>query len=148
MKALSRNTRDTISLVLKCFSAHTYFINSKIISKINKEDDLTVLSPSKRAPKTETDTTISEVLLELEFVKRELYNQILFTRELETDKKKITDEYGKLEEEMALTIESYQQILEGLQTDEGTDIVKIKKEMITMQKQIEELESERSQLND
>lgn len=34
MKALSRQSRDLIALAIKCFSAHTYFINSKIISNV------------------------------------------------------------------------------------------------------------------
>jgi hypothetical protein len=34
LKALSRQSRDLISLAIKCFSAHTYFINSKIISNV------------------------------------------------------------------------------------------------------------------
>lgn len=34
MKALSRQSRDLIALAIKCFSAHTYFLNSKIISNV------------------------------------------------------------------------------------------------------------------
>ncbi len=34
MRALSRQSRDLIALAIKCFSAHTYFINSKIISNV------------------------------------------------------------------------------------------------------------------
>lgn len=34
MRALSRQSRDLIALTIKCFSAHTYFINSKIISNV------------------------------------------------------------------------------------------------------------------
>lgn len=85
LKALSRNTRDTICLVLKCFSAHTYFINSKIISKLNKEGDYSLKAPGSQ----EVDTHVSDVLFELEFVKRELYNQIQCSKELETDKDKV-----------------------------------------------------------
>ncbi len=35
MKALSRQSRDLIALAIKCFSAHTYFINSKIIANVS-----------------------------------------------------------------------------------------------------------------
>ena len=35
LKALSRLSRDLIALTIKCFSAHTYYINSKIISELN-----------------------------------------------------------------------------------------------------------------
>lgn len=36
MRALSRQSRDLIALAIKCFSAHTYFINSKIISNVRE----------------------------------------------------------------------------------------------------------------
>jgi hypothetical protein len=35
MQALSRQSRDLIALAIKCFSAHTYFSNSKIISCVS-----------------------------------------------------------------------------------------------------------------
>jgi hypothetical protein len=35
LKALSRQSRDLIALAIKCFSAHTYYINSKIISEVS-----------------------------------------------------------------------------------------------------------------
>lgn len=34
LKALSRESRDLISLILRCFSAQNYFINSKIINAV------------------------------------------------------------------------------------------------------------------
>ena len=34
IRALSRQSRDLIALAIKCFSAHTYFINSKIIASV------------------------------------------------------------------------------------------------------------------
>ena len=37
MRALSRESRDLIGLAIKCFSAHTYYINSKIISNLGKD---------------------------------------------------------------------------------------------------------------
>jgi len=71
MKALSRQSRDLIALAIKCFSANTYFINSKIISSVSyagfHED------PQKSEQK---ETTVSEILLELEFIKKELYRSI------------------------------------------------------------------------
>ncbi len=70
MEALTRESRDLIALSLKCFSAHTYYINSKIISTIPDKDEKT---GHAKKPET-TETTVSSLLLELEFVKRELYN--------------------------------------------------------------------------
>lgn len=35
LKANSRHTRDIIALAIKSFSAHTYYINSKIISDVS-----------------------------------------------------------------------------------------------------------------
>jgi hypothetical protein len=69
LRALSRQSRDLIALAIKCFSAHTYYINSKIISEIN-----TVAIEGKKEQRQNESTTISEVFLELEFVKRELYS--------------------------------------------------------------------------
>lgn len=34
IRALSRQSRDLIALAIKCFSAHTYYVNSKIISDL------------------------------------------------------------------------------------------------------------------
>jgi hypothetical protein len=34
IRALSRQSRDLIALAIKCFSAHTYYINSKIITDL------------------------------------------------------------------------------------------------------------------
>ena len=107
MRALSRQSRDLISLAIKCFSAHTYYMNSKIIADLNKEE-----------PVKANATTVSAVLLELEFVKRELYNQINYVRDLEKEKKLLKDDMRKMEEEMALTIDSYKNILESYEQDD------------------------------
>ena len=141
MRALSRQSRDLIALAIKCFSAHTYFINSKIISNLNKDEKPQELKGS-------LETTISAVLLELEFVKRELYNQIGISKELEGEKKKLKDDMRKMEEEMAVTIESYKNILESFEQDDQTDIVKVRREMLSMTKQIEALEKERQTVLD
>ena len=44
---------------------------------------------------------------------------------------------------METTINSYKSILESFSNDDQTDVVKIRKEMNAMTKQIENLESER-----
>ena len=40
MKATSRQTRDIIALLIRCFSAQTYFINSKIMASVRNGEDL------------------------------------------------------------------------------------------------------------
>ena len=60
LKALSRQSRDLIALCLKCFSAQTYLMNSKIISSL---PDL----PAQQL-------SVADLLLELEQVKKELGN--------------------------------------------------------------------------
>ena len=68
MKALSRQSRDLIALAIKCFSANTYFINSKIISNVSSSIS------SEKSQKEEKVTSMSDLLLELEFLKKELYS--------------------------------------------------------------------------
>ena len=58
-------------------------------------------------------TTISEALLELEFVKRELYSQINYGKDLEKGKQKLKDHLRKMEEEMQVTIETYRDLIES-----------------------------------
>eukprot|EP00352_Strombidinopsis_acuminata_P006342 CAMPEP_0176357528 /NCGR_PEP_ID=MMETSP0126-20121128/14839_1 /TAXON_ID=141414 ORGANISM="Strombidinopsis acuminatum, Strain SPMC142" /NCGR_SAMPLE_ID=MMETSP0126 /ASSEMBLY_ACC=CAM_ASM_000229 /LENGTH=61 /DNA_ID=CAMNT_0017711177 /DNA_START=846 /DNA_END=1031 /DNA_ORIENTATION=- len=53
------------------------------------------------------NTTVSSVLTELDFVKRELYNQINYAKELEVAKQKKVKQLEDIEEEMKVTIESY-----------------------------------------
>lgn len=49
---------------------------------------------------------------------------------------------------MATTIESYKNILESFTQDDQTDVVKIRKEMIAMSRQIEDLEKNRQKFID
>jgi hypothetical protein len=62
---------------------------------------------------------VSELLLELEFVKRELYSQINYGKALELDKVKLKQHLRKMEDEMQVTIETYRGLLE--QQAEETD---------------------------
>jgi len=75
-------------LLIRCFSAQTYFINSKIIASVTEEDEnIGEDEDPNCAPKV---YQVSDVLCELEQVKRELYNQIELNRDLETDKLNLT----------------------------------------------------------
>jgi hypothetical protein len=72
LKALSRQSRDLIALLIKCFSAQTYFVNSRIIANVSEDD----FDPNTDEASTTMVPTfqVSDVLMELEFIKRELYN--------------------------------------------------------------------------
>jgi hypothetical protein len=61
---------------------------------------------------------MSAVLLELEFVKRELYSQINYSKDLEDEKSLLKDDMQKMEEEMQVTIESYKNIIESYEQDD------------------------------
>ena len=54
----------------------------------------------------------------------------------------------KMEEEMQTTIESYKEILESFEQNDQTDTFKLKKEMVAMQKQIDELDRDRQRAID
>lgn len=73
MRAASRQSRDIIALLIRCFSAQTYFINSKIIANVADDTENIGDEENDLGPKI---YSVSDVLLELEQVKRELYNQI------------------------------------------------------------------------
>jgi len=79
MRAVTRQTRDLIALLVRSFSAQTYFINSKILANINNNS-----ADIKRVASEEASA--SQIFLELDFVKRELYNQLQRGKELESEK--------------------------------------------------------------
>jgi hypothetical protein len=75
-----------IALLIKCFSAQTYFVNAKIIASL-QEDDIgedesghhSFLSSSSNFKRSilsgnQKLYSVSDVLFELEQVKKELYN--------------------------------------------------------------------------
>jgi hypothetical protein len=98
MRALSRQSRDLIAMTIKCFSAHTYFINSKIINTISKEGQTLYGSANcgigcgaSMDEHEQQETSISEVLAELEFVKKELYDQINTGRKQNIEKQTLRE---------------------------------------------------------
>ena len=84
MRAASRQARDIICLLIRCFSAQTYFINSKIIANVNEEENCEEDEDTNLGPKV---YSVSDVLCELDQVKRELYNQIHLSENLQKDKR-------------------------------------------------------------
>ena len=83
MRASTRQSRDIIALLIRCFSAQTYFINSKIIANVADDSESNVDEDANLGPKI---YSVSDVLLELEQVKRELYNQINLSNTLTHEK--------------------------------------------------------------
>ena len=135
MRAASRQARDIIALLIRCFSAQTYFINSKIIAAVTEEDgDLGADEDANGGPKV---YQVSDVLCELEQVKRELYNQIEVNKDLESDKLNLTGQVALVEEEMQLTIESYKSVLEANESDIESDCGKAKTELKQMSQQLD-----------
>ena len=97
-----------IALAIKCFSAHTYYVNSRIISEVN------IIKKGEQAISSlfgGEGVSVSELLLELDFVKRELYSLINFNKSLESDKQKLKMNLKKTEDDLQMTIESYMNII-------------------------------------
>ena len=112
MRVSSRQARDLIALLIKCFSAQTYFMNSKIIASLPKSSfESTSQSQESNGRFEQKVFAVSDVLLELETVKKELYNQIAVSKQLAIDKRNLTQQVNQVEEEMQMTIESYKSVL-------------------------------------
>ena len=76
--------------------------------------------------------SVSDVLCELEQVKRELYNQIEVNKGLQHDKLNLSSQVAMVEEEMQVTIESYRSVLEASESDAESDCGKAKTELRQM----------------
>ena len=63
------------------------------------------------ASRTRTAFQISEILTELDFVKRELYEQIDINRAVKREKDQLQRNVTELEEQMNETVMSYQQVI-------------------------------------
>ena len=69
----------------------------------------------------------------MDFVKRELYSQINYGRTLEHDKQHLKSHLKKMEDEMHVTIGTYQELISDQQVDEQTDFKKLRQEVTLMQ---------------
>jgi preprotein translocase subunit YajC len=143
IRTLSRESRDLISLTLKCFSAQNYFINSRIINLIEDQELCNMLMTNTKVPtssglfqkiqKIKNQTYIqSDVLLELEFVKHDLNNQLLKLKVAEQETQKYKQQYHDVEEEMQTTIESYKNIIQNIQSGEDSSSNNLKFELENM----------------
>lgn len=134
LRALSRQSRDLVALLIKCFSAQTYFVNSKVIASASNGSFIQGTAPT---------FTVSDVLMELEFVKRELYNSINLAKALDKEKKSLCSQITNLEEEMSCTIDSYKAILAANSNETEQSIGSTKNEFSAMQRQLDSYEHER-----
>lgn len=142
LRALSRQSRDLIALSIRCFSALNYFKNSKIINTLNQDEEGLDDSPLKKSKK-EKDA-ITELLMELDFVKRELYEQINVNRELETERNKARRQFLDLEQEMEQTLEGYRIVLED--QEHSPEDTQLRTEMRNQLKLNDALQKEKNQL--
>lgn len=83
LRALTRKSRDLIVLSLRCFSALNNYKNSKIISMLNSDEEEKVESSKLEI------NSVSDLLLELDSVKRELYDQIESNRIIKMERQKM-----------------------------------------------------------
>lgn len=122
LRTLSRESRDLICLTIKSFAAQSYFINSKVMNHIEDQDQCEVITRNSQYPsnwfgtkskaeKDEHQYQLSDVLLELEFVKHDLNLQISSVKTQEKETARYKKQFHELEEEMATTIASYQNII-------------------------------------
>ena len=81
--------------------------------------------------------------MELEFIKRELYNQINLSRSLEKEKHGLCNQIVQIEEEMSTTIESYKAILTSNENESEKHMGSAKLEFANMTLQFEKYENER-----
>jgi len=152
VRTLSRESRDLISLTIKCFSAQSYFINSKIINLAEDHDLCKLISgnskfPSKSGvistsqlpaavagnlPIKKQQYVLSDVMLELEFVKHDLDNQLQNLKLAEAETKRFKQQFNDVEDEMQTTIASYKNIIENLQSGDSSSQGNLKVEIDKM----------------
>ena len=87
-----------------------------------------------KAEKDEHQYQLSDVLLELEFVKHDLNLQIKSVKTQERETARYKRQFQELEEEIATTIASYQNIIAQVQNGDTQNLEKFKEEIDSMQK--------------
>lgn len=101
LRALTRQSWDLIVLAIWSFSALTYFHNSKALQFLNS---------GQAEPTVGDDETssVAELLMELDFIKWELYEQIDLNKKITIEKEQVKAEFKDLEIQMQETLDSYQ----------------------------------------
>lgn len=92
--------------------------------------------------------SISDLLIELDSVKRELYDQIENNKIIEREKYKLKQEFHNMEAEMQATIEGYWEVLESQQNESVDDSFRIKQQLVELQNINQKLEKENNALNE
>lgn len=141
IRALTRKSRDLIVLSLRCFSALNSYKNSKVIEMLNIEEEKPDFNKLQI-------NSISDLLIEQDSIKRELYEQININKRIKHEKDKCFKEYKDLEIQMNHTIESYQSVIELQQMESNGDSFQYKKQLVQEQNVNERLQVEISGLNE
>lgn len=142
LRALSRQSRDLIALSIRCFSALNYYKNSQIINTLNKDEEGLEDSPLKKSKKDKD--AITELLMELDFIKRELYEQINVNKELEEERNMARKQFLDLENEMEQTLDGYRTVLED--QEHSPEDTQLRTEFRNQMKLNETLQKEKNKL--
>lgn len=93
-------------------------------------------------------TSISDLLIELDSVKRELYEQIEANKVIKLEKQKLKKEFHDMESEMQATIQGYWEVLESQQLESSGDSFRVKQQLVDQQNLTERLQMENGALNE
>lgn len=92
--------------------------------------------------------SVSDLLLELDSVKRELYEQIEANKMIKVERQKLKKEFHDMEAEMQATIQGYCEVLESQQVENNGDTFRIKQQLVEQQNLTERLNQELSSINE
>ena len=130
-------------------------MNSKVIDMVEDFDLCKMIVtntkfPSKsgltKMPSKNHQFALSDILLELEFVKHDLNTQLGDLKNQEKETIKYKKQFNDLESEMQVTIDSYKAIVEQVQQTPEKQVNDLKKEIENMQRQIANLNGQRNKL--
>lgn len=141
LRALTRKSRDLIVLSIRCFSALNSYKNSKVIAMLNTEEEKVEHAQLEIK-------SVSDLLIELDSVKRELYEQIEANKMIKIERQKLKKEFHDMEAEMQATIQGYCEVLESQQVENNGDTFRIKQQLVDQQNLTEKLGQELSSINE
>lgn len=142
IRALTRKSRDLIVLSIRWFAALNNYKNSKVISMLNQDEeektDFTKLEIS----------SISDLLIEIDSIKRELYYQIESNKVIKMEVQKHKKQLKDMEAEMEATIQGYCEVLESQQVESNGDSFRVKQQLVDTQNANEKLKMENDALKE
>jgi hypothetical protein len=101
LRALTRKSRDLIVLSIRCFSALNSYKTSKVISMLSHDEE-------EKVDYTKLEiNSISDLLIEVDSIKRELYEQIESNKVVKLEVQKHKRQLRDMEAEMEATIQGY-----------------------------------------